>query len=130
VIPDLQAALVCEDVRFEVSGANTIVGVVNAVRSPQFPLRVMKMCVFTRWGSGEGQFTQTTRLLRPDEEILASTNTSFHLNNQELQATNIAVFGGVEFSSPGQYTVEILLDEELTLRFPLPVLGVKKKPGN
>lgn len=127
MIPDLQAALVCEDVRFEVSGANTIVGVVNIVRAPQFPVRVMKLCIFTRWGSGQGRFTQTTRLLTPEETSLAQTETVFQLNNEERQATNIAVFGGIEFATPGHYPVEILLDGELTLRFALPVLAAKPK---
>ena len=54
VNPDLQAALACEDVRLEVSGSNTLVGVINAIMAPAFPLRIMKLCVYTRWCSGQG----------------------------------------------------------------------------
>lgn len=128
MIPDLQAALVCEDVRFETSGANTLVGVVQVVHSPHFPLRILKLCVFTRWISGIGNFQQTTRLLDPDENTMNHTETAFALSHEDKQATNIAVFGGVEFKHPGSYSIEILLDQDLILRLPLPVVG-PKQPG-
>ena len=70
MIPDLQASFVCEDVRVEASGAHTIVGVVNFIGAPTLPIQVIKLCVWTRWSSGVGQFEQVTRLLGPDEETL------------------------------------------------------------
>lgn len=127
MIPDLQAALVCEDVRLEVSGANSLVGVVSAIPTPVLPFRVMKLCVFTRWCSGLGDFQQTTRLLNcSDEEELARSETQFQLQNTVSHATNIALFGGMEFTEAGDYPVEIILDGELKLRFPLRVVKVDK----
>ena len=61
MIPDLQASFVCEDVRVEASGAHTIVGVVNFIGAPSLPIQVIKLCVWTRWSSGVGQFEQVTR---------------------------------------------------------------------
>ena len=43
MIPDLQAAVACEDVRLEVNGGNTIVGVVNVVAVPAVPFRLIKL---------------------------------------------------------------------------------------
>jgi hypothetical protein len=127
VRPDLQAALVCEDVRLEVSGSNTLVGVVNIIAAPVMPVRVLKVCVFTRWCSGEGDFVQTTRLLgNEDETELAKCDTRFRLVSEENHATNIAVFGGIEFPVPGDYPVEILLDGDLCLRFPLKVIQAQR----
>lgn len=118
--PDLQAALACEDVRLEVSGSNTLVGVINAIVAPAFPLRIMKLCVYTRWCSGQGSFVQTTRILAQDDEHeISRTETNFTLHGQDQHATNVAVFGGLEFNSPGDYPIEVLLDNDLILRFNL-----------
>ena len=65
MIPDLQASFACEDVRVEASGAHTIVGIVNFIGAPTLPIQVIKLCVWTRWSSGVGQFEQVTRLVAP-----------------------------------------------------------------
>lgn len=123
--PDLQCALVCEDVRLEASGANTLVGVMNVIPAPSLPIRVMKFCVYTRWVNGIGQYNQTTRILGPDEDNeMTRTETPFQLVNEDNHATNVAVFGGVEFTSAGDHPVEILLNGDLVLRFSLKVLPV------
>jgi len=126
--PDLQAALICEDVRLEVSGSNSLVGVLNAILAPSFPLRVIKLCVFTRWCSGQGGFRQTTRILSAeDESELSHTETKFALRDEDIHATNVAVFAGLEFKRPGDYPVEILLDDDLKLRFNLRVLQLERE---
>jgi hypothetical protein len=129
--PDLQCALLCEDVRLEASGANTLVGVMHLIASPGLPVRVMKFCVYTRWCNGVGTYTQTTRILSPedDEAELTRTETPFKLLSEDSHATNVAVFGGVEFGSVGDYPVEILLDGDLILRFPLRVMVVGNPPN-
>lgn len=129
--PDLQCALVCEDVRLEASGANTLVGVLHLIASPGLPVRVMKFCVYTRWCNGVGQYVQTTRILTPDdvETELCRSETPFKLLSEDSHATNVAVFGGIEFAQAGDYPIEILLDGDLVLRFPLRVLVVPPQPA-
>jgi hypothetical protein len=123
MIPDLQASFACEDVRVEASGAHTIVGIVNFIGAPGLPIQVLKLCIWTRWSSGVGEFVQTTRLVGPDEEtLLASATTEFRLGNEESHTTNVNIFGGVQFTQVGAHHVEILLDGELKLRFPLRVM--------
>jgi len=128
MVPDLQCALICEDVRLEVAGGTTLVGVVNTILTPQIPVRLLKLCVFTRWCSGEGSFEQKTRLLNLEEEILSETTTHFRLVGEMHYATNVAVFGGVEFTRAGGYPLEICLDNELILRFPLQVVQGDRAP--
>ena len=130
MIPDLQAALVCEDVRLEVNGANTLVGVINVLAAPVIPFRILKLCVYTRWTSGQGRFTQRVRILAPDDEQeLAASDTPFDLPSPELHTTNVALFGGLEFPQAGDYPIEILLDGELKLRFGLRVLALPSPPS-
>jgi hypothetical protein len=129
MIPDMQASFVCEDVRVEASGAHTIVGVVNFIGAPAMPIQVIKLCVWTRWSSGIGQFEQVTRLIAPDEEtVLAVAKTQFHLSNEENHTTNVNIFGGLQFKEVGAYHVEILLDGELKLHYPLRVVLVQPMP--
>jgi hypothetical protein len=122
--PDLQAALICEDVRLEASGANTLVGVINIIAAPSYPLRIIKFFVYTRWASGQGSFKQTTRILNEEETEIGRIETPFVLREQNLHTTNLAVFGGLEFKKPGDYPVEILLDGDLQLRFNLRAIKV------
>ena len=123
MIPDLQASFACEDVRVEASGAHTIVGVVNFIGAPTLPIQVIKLCVWTRWSSGVGHFEQVTRLIAPDEEtVLASAMTQFHLGHEESHTTNVNIFGGLQFKEAGAHHIEIVLDGELKLHYPLRVI--------
>ena len=123
MIPDLQASFACEDVRVEASGAHTIVGIVNFIGAPTLPIQIIKLCVWTRWSSGVGQFEQMTRLVSPDEEtVIAEANTQFRLENEESHTTNVNIFGGIQFTQQGAHHVEIHLEGELKLRFPLRVI--------
>ncbi len=129
MIPDLQASFLCEDVRIEANGGNSIVGIVNFIGAPQFPIRVMKLCVWTRWCSGSGSFTQKTRIVLPDDHtVLADSSTEFNLNHEEGHATNINFFGGLEFPLAGIYHIEIYLGETLKLRYPLPLIHPQISP--
>jgi hypothetical protein len=120
MLPDLQASFACEDVRVEASGAHTIVGIVNVIAAPSFPVRLLKFCIWTRWTCGVGKFTQMTRVIRPDEDnILGESTTDFELNHEDGHATNVNFFAGVEFPEPGTYHIEVSLDGELKLRYPL-----------
>ncbi|MEM9399991.1 MAG: hypothetical protein AAF984_07255 [Verrucomicrobiota bacterium] len=123
IVPDLQAALLCEDVRMEVSGSNSLIGVINVIGAPVMPIRILKLCVFTRWCCGLGKYNQKTRILHPkDEEEIASAEASFRLKNESNHATNVNVFGGLEFEHLGDYPIEIYLDGDLKLRFSLKIV--------
>ncbi len=123
MIPDLQACFACEDVRLEASGSHSIVGIINFIGAPSLPIQVIKLCIWTRWSSGVGHFEQTTRLVGPDEEtVLAAATTKFHLTHEESHTTNVNIFGGVQFTHAGAHHVEILLDDEMRLRFPIRVM--------
>ena len=129
MIPDLQASFACEDVRVEASGAHTIVGIVNFIGAPTLPIQVIKLCVWTRWSSGIGEFEQVTRLIAPDEEtVLASATTQFRLGNEESHTTNVNIFGGLQFREAGAHHVEILLDGELKLHYPMRVVLMQPPP--
>ncbi len=127
IVPDLQACVLCEDVRAEIGGQQSIIGVISAIAAPGLPIGFFKLCIWTRWCGGMGQFTQTSRIFGPDEEAaIAQSDVNFTLQDLEANTTNVNVFGGVQFQRHGTYTIEVLLNGELQLRIPLPVIRVSQ----
>ncbi|MCX6998607.1 MAG: hypothetical protein NTV49_16370, partial [Kiritimatiellaeota bacterium] len=68
IIPDLQSALICDDVRQENNGKFILIGLFDVIMAQHLPLTYPRLFVVTRWCSGEGVFEQRTRLLRPDQQ--------------------------------------------------------------
>jgi hypothetical protein len=128
IAPDLQSVILCEDVRTEVGGAQTLVGVIGAVPAPQVPVGFFKLCLWTRWCGGIGRFHQDSRLLDPDDEVVAEAGLDFHLPEIEGSATNVHFFGGVQIKQFGVHHVEIRLDGDMRMRFPVPVVRVGAPP--
>jgi hypothetical protein len=123
VLPDIQASILCEDVRQEVNGVQTLVGVINVLPTHTLPIGLLKLCVWTRWCNGIGKFHQTSRIIGCEEvDIIAESHIDFELKELESYVTNVNLFTGVQFSHFGVHHVEILLDRELMLRYPLPVV--------
>ena len=123
MIPDLQSSVMCDDVRQEMNGKFMLIGLFDVITAQQFPLMFPRICVVTRWCGGEGAFQQLTRLLKPDQTTVLVKGQSIpvRLQNAEATATNVEVFINTGFEQPGAYWVEILLDDDLKLRYPLRV---------
>jgi hypothetical protein len=116
-------------VRQEASGQQTLVGIIGMIPAPAIPLGFFKLCLWTRWCGGIGEFTQQSAILNPeDEEPIATSEVEFQLPALDAHATNVHVFGGIQFTRQGVYTVEIKIDGELRLRFPLPVVPIQALP--
>jgi hypothetical protein len=123
ILPDLQCSLLCEEIRQEVTGNFFLIGVVNFIRVPQLPVVALKLSVFNRWTAGVGQFTENVRLLAPDQvTLLRKGEVKFELKEANLHATNVTVFPQVEFKTPGTYYVEVLVEDVMKLRYPIPVI--------
>ena len=129
ILPDLQCSLLCEDVRQEASGNFILVGVIGYVNVPQLPVTAFKLCVFNRWAAGIGQFTESVRLVGPDgATVLRNSSVKFQLQDPSHNATNVTLFGQVKFETQGTYYIEVLVDDVMKIRFPIPV-RVVQMPG-
>ena len=124
ILPDLQASVLCEDVRQEASGNFILVGVVGVVRIPQLPISAFKLCVFNRWTAGVGQFTELVKLLGPDQKVMRQSSVKFALQDASHHATNVSVFTQVEFHLQGVHYIEVIVDDVMKLRYPLPLVVV------
>jgi hypothetical protein len=123
ILPDLQCSLVCEEVRQEANGNFFIIGVINYLRVPQLPVVVGRLCIFNRWTAGIGQFNQTIRLIAPDQStVLRRAEMKFDLADAAAHTTNIMFFGNVDIKTAGTYFMEVLVDDVMKLRYPIPVV--------
>jgi hypothetical protein len=123
ILPDLQCSLVCEEIRQEVNGNFILIGVINFIRVPKLPVTAFRLCVVNRWTAGLGQFTETIKLIGPDQTtVLRKGEVKFTLQDAVLSATNVTMLPQVEFKTAGAYYIEVLVDDVMKLRYPLPVV--------
>lgn len=127
ILPDLQSSLFCEDVRQEANGNFIIIGVIGIIRVPKLPIGAAKLCVFNRWTAGVGEFVESTRLLAPDQKtVLKKGEVKFNLPNASHHATNLTVFQQVQFEQPGNYSIEVMVDEVPQIRYSIPIIVVEQ----
>ena len=131
IIPDIQSSILCDDVRQERNGKFILIGLFDAIVVQSLPVRYPRLFMVTRWCSGEGEFKQRTRILKPDQStvLVEGQNIPIRLPSPEATATNVEVFLNVEFQIEGAHWVEVLLDNDLAVRYPLRVGIAPKQPG-
>src|ERR1041385_8854908 len=130
ILPDLQCSLLCEDVKQEVNGNFILIGIIGFIEVPQVPVTAFKLCVFNRWTAGVGSFTEAVRLVAPDQTtVLRQSQVKFAVKEPTHHATNVTAFGQIKFDLAGVYYVEVLVDDVMKLRFPLPLVVVQPPPG-
>jgi hypothetical protein len=128
MLPDLQSSLICDDVRQERNGKFMLIGLFDAIHAERLPVAFAKLCIVTRWCSGEGTFTQRSRIMHPDQKtVLAeSKDVQVQLPCPEAAATSIELFININFPTEGTYWVEVLLDGDLKIRYPLRVNRIER----
>lgn len=132
MIPDLQSSILCDDVRQERNGKFMLIGLFDSIASPKLPVRYPRLFMVTRWCSGQGEFKQQTRILKPDMStpLVDGKVIPVRLPSAEATATNVEVFMNVNFDEAGTHWVEIMLNGDLKVRYPLRVSIVQQGGGN
>lgn len=126
--PDLQFSVLCDDVRREENGKFILIGLFEAINAHKFPATHATMFVANRWCKGEGTFTQKIRIINTkDESVVFQTDEqAFELTDIDRHHTLISRFNNLVFPIPGKYWVEVLLDKELVLNYPIILKEVKR----
>ena len=129
MIPDLQSSILCDDVRQERNGKFILIGLFDAIVAQSMPVRYPRLFMVTRWCSGQGEFQQSTRILKPNqsEAVVTGKIIPVRLSGPEGTATNVEVFMNVSFEVVGTHWIEILLDGDLKVRYPLRVTRVQQR---
>lgn len=119
--PNLQFSVLCDDVRQENNGKFILIGLFEAINSKKFPATHQTLFVANRWCKGEGTFEQKIRIINTkDSSIVFQTEEQvFELVDIDRHHTLISRFNNLIFQNPGKYWVEVLLDKELMLNYPI-----------
>ena len=128
--PDLQSSLMCDDVRQERNGKFILIGLFDVIGVPTFPAVFQRVCVVNRWCCGQGEFTQRSRIVKPDgtTHVVQGQEVKIVLPDNEASATSVEFFMNVMFETEGTYWIEILLDGDMKVRYPLRARRVAPPP--
>ena len=129
--PDLQMSVLCDDVRQERSGKFILIGLFDVIGMPQFPAIFQRVCIVNRWCSGVGVFSEKTRIIGPDNGVVVAEGQGIRvqLADSESTVTNVEFFMNLKFEKEGIYWIEVLIDGDLKLRYPLRVNRVSIPPA-
>ena len=125
--PDLQFSVLCDDVRREVNGKFILIGLFEAIATPQFPATYQQLHVVNRWCNGAGSYHQKVRIVDGENRVLCETPESqVELRDTHATVTAHSIFRNVPFEKPGRYWVEVLLGDDLKQRYPVSILQLKQ----
>lgn len=127
ISPALLYSVMCDDVRREDNGKFILIGLFEAIGAKAFPITHPTFYVVNCWCSGLGSFNQKTRIINKDGTVVAEdTPTTFSLNSLKAKYKVIARFNNLKLEKPDEYAVEIILNNDLKIRYPLLVEKVEK----
>ena len=128
VKPRLSYTLICDDVRQEMGGKFSLMGLFESIYANTFPALHHRFAVVNEWTGGRGDFSVRIRLLAPDQEqVLSESETKLSLFNETQRHRDISIRYNTTFKVPGTYWIEMLLDNERVGMAPLVVQMVTEQ---
>jgi len=111
--PRLSFTLLCDDVRQEMGGKFSLMGLFESISSHSFPAMHHRFAIMNEWTGGKGDFTVRIRLLTPDQgQVLSESETKLSLFSETQRHRDISIRYNTTFKVPGTYWIETLLDNE------------------
>ena len=102
-----KCVLFCEDIRQEVGGKMSLMGVLgNKLLVPQFPLHMPKFCLFIEWTEQIGKAMINLKIMTPNEEQAPKTLPIEVVGQPGIVSRSLVVMNGYVFEHPGVYTFE------------------------
>lgn len=120
--PALLYSVLCDDVRREDNGKFILLGLFETIGAREFPAIHPSLFIVNGWIAGVGSFRQYSRILDPSgQELARDQETAFELNSLKSRHSIIARFSALGLPQAGEYAVEVLLNGDLKVRYPLVV---------
>lgn len=129
--PNMQFSVLCDDVRREENGKFILIGLFESINSRKFPATHPSLFVVNRWCKGQGDFRQKIRIVNStDGSVVFQTDEQpFALADIDRHHTLVSRFNNLVFPSPGKYWVEVMLDGDLLLNYPIILKEASSGPG-
>lgn len=116
--PKYKCVLFCEDIRQEVGGRVSLMGILGSKLLVQsFPLPFSKLCLFIEWGEITGKFNVTLNIIPPKGVDIPTVKPSAPIQGQPgLVARSMIVLSNFAFPEPGNYIFEFSADGKVVGR--------------
>jgi len=126
--PRLNYTLICDDVRQEMGGKFSLMGLFESIYAATFPATHHRFAIVNEWVGGRGEFIAKIRLLAPDREfVLSESESKLTLFNEAQRHRDISIRFNTTFKVPGNYWIEMLIDGEQAGLISLPVQMVTEQ---
>jgi hypothetical protein len=126
--PKLNFTILCDDVRQEMGGKFSLMGLFESIYSTAFPTLHPRFAIVNEWSGGRGDFVVRIRLLAPDQEqVLSESESKLSLFNETQRHRDISIRLNSSFKVPGTYWIETLLDNERVGMVPFPLQTVSNE---
>ncbi len=120
VKPMLGYTILCDDVRQEMGGKFSLMGLFESIYANAFPAVHPRFAIVNEWTGGKGEFKVRIRLLAPDrEQIISESEAAIVLFSETQRHRDISLRFNTKFAVPGTYWIETLLDDERVGLVPL-----------
>lgn len=113
-----KCVLICEDIRQEVGGRVSLMGVLGSKLLVQsFPLPFPKLCLFIEWGEILGKVNVTLNIIPPEGIDIPKVRPTAPIQGQAgLVARSMIVLSNFSFPAPGNYIFEFEADGKIVGR--------------
>ncbi len=102
-----KCVLFCEDIRQEVGGKMSLMGVLgNKLLVPQFPLHMPKFCLFIEWAEQLGKSVINLKITTPNEGQAPRVLPIEVIGQAGIVSRSLVVMNGFAFEQPGVYNFE------------------------
>ena len=129
VKPSLNFTVICDDVRQEMGGKLSLMGLFENIYAQKFPAVHPRIAILAEWSGGQGEFGIKMRIMAPEgKTVIRETKSKMTLNGVNYKHRDVSLHLNVEFKTAGTYWVENYLDDELINSIPLNVVQVKEQP--
>ena len=120
VKPMLGYTILCDDVRQEMGGKFSLMGLFESIYANSFPAVHPRFAIVNEWTGGKGEFKVRVKLLAPDrEQVISESEAAIALFSETQRHRDISIRFNTKFAVPGTYWIETLLDDERVSLVPL-----------
>ena len=114
VLPIVTSAHFCEDVMVDGQGRITLVGLFNRLASQMFPFVSNKLCLFISLSDGRGAALLDVSLRHEESnQVIWSEKNEIVWKDPSEPAIYIRTITGLPFPSPGNYSLDLKLNDDL-----------------
>jgi hypothetical protein len=128
VKPVLVHTILCDDVRQEMGGKFSLMGLFETISAATFPAIHPRFAIMNEWSGGRGEFIAKIRVLAPDRKtVISESEAKLALFNETQHHRDISLRFNTTFPAPGTYWIEMLLDNVQVALVPLPVQQINQQ---